>query len=90
MSNLFLNSDEIAEKVWVGLAALPYDGQRVLVLVPDLTRTMPLRCLKTTPDGICSIWPMCLWRALQPGAQGQRSHRSVPSETWCLVAVEGT
>ena len=38
----FLSDAEIAAKVLGSLAAFPYDAKRVLVLVPDLTRTMPL------------------------------------------------
>ncbi len=41
-SQPFLTSAQIESKVNEGLAGLPYDGKRVLVLVPDLTRTMPL------------------------------------------------
>lgn len=38
----FLTDDEIGRVIQEGLDACPYDGKRVLVLVPDLTRTMPL------------------------------------------------
>jgi len=39
---LFLPENEVEDRIRQGLAAFPYDGKRVLVLVPDLTRTMPL------------------------------------------------
>jgi nickel-dependent lactate racemase len=32
----------VARAITEGLAGMPYDGKRVLVLVPDLTRTMPV------------------------------------------------
>jgi len=38
----FLSPDEFASTVREGLAALPLDGKRVLVLIPDGTRTMPM------------------------------------------------
>jgi nickel-dependent lactate racemase len=38
----YLTSDEVARIVRDGLAALPLDGRRVLVLIPDGTRTMPM------------------------------------------------
>ena len=38
----FLSDDEVASTIREGLGRCPYDGKRVLVLVPDLTRTMPL------------------------------------------------
>jgi nickel-dependent lactate racemase len=40
--NPLLSESSIAEIVRTGLADCPYNGRRVLVLVPDLTRTMPL------------------------------------------------
>jgi nickel-dependent lactate racemase len=38
----YLNHDEVAAIAREGLAALPVDGRRVLVLIPDGTRTMPM------------------------------------------------
>lgn len=38
----FLADAEVEATIRDGLAQLPFDGKRVLVLVPDLTRTMPL------------------------------------------------
>ena len=38
----YLSTDEIARLVREGLARLPLDGRRVLVLIPDGTRTMPM------------------------------------------------
>ena len=38
----YLSTDEIARLVREGLARLPFDGRRVLVLIPDGTRTMPM------------------------------------------------
>jgi nickel-dependent lactate racemase len=38
----YLDSEEIARIVREGLAPLPVDGRRVLVLIPDGTRTMPM------------------------------------------------
>jgi nickel-dependent lactate racemase len=38
----FLSPDEIAAIAREGLAQLPVDGRRVLVLIPDGTRTMPM------------------------------------------------
>jgi len=38
----YLSDDEVAATIRDGLGRCPYDGKRVLVLVPDLTRTMPL------------------------------------------------
>ncbi len=38
----YLAPDEMARLVRDGLAALPLDGRRVLVLIPDGTRTMPM------------------------------------------------
>ncbi len=43
MAHAFLTQGQIESAILDGLAAFPYDGKRVLVLVPDLTRTMPLR-----------------------------------------------
>jgi hypothetical protein len=37
-----LTSDEFRELVAAGLGQLPLDGRRVLVLIPDGTRTMPM------------------------------------------------
>jgi nickel-dependent lactate racemase len=39
---MFLTDAVVEAKIREGIARLPYDGKRVLVLVPDLTRTMPL------------------------------------------------
>jgi nickel-dependent lactate racemase len=36
-----LSESEIEETLAAGLAALPFDGQRVLILIPDGTRTFP-------------------------------------------------
>lgn len=41
-SHPFLTDSEVETRMLSGLASLPYEGKRVLVLVPDLTRTMPL------------------------------------------------
>jgi len=41
-AHVFLSDAEVARCILDGLAGFPYDGKRVLVLVPDLTRTMPL------------------------------------------------
>jgi len=38
----YLTDGDVERRIRAGVAALPYDGKRVLVLVPDLTRTMPL------------------------------------------------
>jgi nickel-dependent lactate racemase len=38
----YLSHEEVAAIVRDGLAALPVDGRRVLVLIPDGTRTMPM------------------------------------------------
>ena len=40
--NGFLTSDQVAGVVREGLAGLPVDGARVLVIIPDGTRTMPM------------------------------------------------
>ena len=37
-----LSETEVKEKVLSGLTAMPLSGKRVLVLIPDATRTMPL------------------------------------------------
>ena len=37
-----LNRDEIAESVSAAARALKIDGKRVLVIIPDGTRTMPM------------------------------------------------
>jgi len=42
MSGPFLSPGDVERIIGDGLAACDYDGKRVLVLVPDLTRTMPL------------------------------------------------
>jgi len=42
VSNGYLTGDEIAAIAKAGLAQLPVDGKRVLVLIPDGTRTMPM------------------------------------------------
>ena len=41
-SPAFLTDGEVEARILDGLASFPYAGKRVLVLVPDLTRTMPL------------------------------------------------
>jgi nickel-dependent lactate racemase len=41
----FLSTDEVREVACEGLAQLPLDGKRVLVLIPDGTRTMPMPLL---------------------------------------------
>src|SRR5687767_7242286 len=41
----YLPSDELARIAREGLARLPVDGRRVLVLIPDGTRTMPMPLL---------------------------------------------
>ena len=38
----YLAADEVAGIVRAGLAPMPLDGRRVLVLIPDGTRTMPM------------------------------------------------
>src|SRR3954468_22305283 len=38
----YLDSDSIERIAREGLALLPVDGKRVLVLIPDGTRTMPM------------------------------------------------
>lgn len=38
----FLSSEDVAAIARAGLAQLPVDGKRVLVLIPDGTRTMPM------------------------------------------------
>ena len=43
----YLTDDETREVVRQGLAALPLDGQRVLILIPDGTRTMPMPLMFT-------------------------------------------
>jgi nickel-dependent lactate racemase len=40
--NRYLQNDEIRGVVRQGLAALPLDGKRLLVIIPDGTRTMPM------------------------------------------------
>jgi nickel-dependent lactate racemase len=40
--NGFLTPDEVSSVVRDGLARLPVDGKRVLVIIPDGTRTMPM------------------------------------------------
>ena len=44
----YLASEEVARIASEGLAALPLDGARVLVLIPDGTRTMPMPLLFST------------------------------------------
>ena len=39
---MFLSDAVVEARIREGLARLPYDKKRVLVLVPDLSRTMPL------------------------------------------------
>ena len=46
----YLGSEEVARIASEGLAALPLDGARVLVLIPDGTRTMPMPLLFDTLD----------------------------------------
>jgi nickel-dependent lactate racemase len=46
----FLAPEEVARTASEGLAALPLDGARVLVLIPDGTRTMPMPLLFETLD----------------------------------------
>ena len=41
----FLSPDEVSATAREGLAQLPLDGKRVLVLIPDGTRTMPMPLL---------------------------------------------
>lgn len=41
----FLSADEVGVIVREGLARMPLDGKRVLVLIPDGTRTMPMPML---------------------------------------------
>ena len=43
----YLPDEEIARIAREGLARLPVDGRRVLVLVPDGTRTMPMPAMST-------------------------------------------
>src|SRR5687768_18493215 len=38
----YLSADQIETVAREGLAALPVDGRRVLVIIPDGTRTMPM------------------------------------------------
>src|SRR6188472_2018692 len=38
----YLTPDEVASLVRDGLARIPVDNQRVLVIIPDGTRTMPM------------------------------------------------
>ena len=38
----FLPDDELARLAQEGLARLPVDGRRLLVIIPDGTRTMPM------------------------------------------------
>ena len=42
MNHPYLSGSEIETTILDALVRFPYDGKRVLVLVPDLTRTMPL------------------------------------------------
>ena len=42
VSDGYLTSQDIAEIARSGLAALPVDGRKVLVIIPDGTRTMPM------------------------------------------------
>src|SRR5215207_7793868 len=44
----YLPDDDIARIAREGLARLPVDGRRVLVLVPDGTRTMPMAAMFET------------------------------------------
>ena len=44
----YLPDEEIARIAREGLARLPVDGRRVLVLVPDGTRTMPMAMMFET------------------------------------------
>ena len=43
----YLTKDEIEAIVSAGLDSLSIDGKRVLILIPDLTRTMPMPFLFT-------------------------------------------
>ncbi len=38
----YMNSGEVAAILEEGLAKIPFDGRRVLVIIPDRTRTMPM------------------------------------------------
>ena len=42
-SDRFLTDPELCETVEAAIATLPIDGKRVLILIPDGTRTMPMR-----------------------------------------------
>src|SRR5512134_2224355 len=42
VSDGYLTSPDIADIARSGLAALPVDGRKVLVIIPDGTRTMPM------------------------------------------------
>jgi nickel-dependent lactate racemase len=44
----YLRHDEVADLAREGLGGLPLDGQRVLVIVPDGTRTMPMPLMFAT------------------------------------------
>ncbi len=48
----YLTQDEAREVVRDGLATLPVDGKRVLVLIPDGTRTMPMPLMFTLLEGV--------------------------------------
>jgi nickel-dependent lactate racemase len=43
----YLSADDIRTRTEAGLASLPIDGRRVLVIVPDGTRTMPMPVMFT-------------------------------------------
>jgi nickel-dependent lactate racemase len=47
----YLNHEEVTAIVREGLAALPVDGRRVLVLIPDGTRTMPMPLMFDALEG---------------------------------------
>jgi nickel-dependent lactate racemase len=44
----YLGGDELAQIAHDGLASLPIDGRKVLVLIPDGTRTMPMPLIAET------------------------------------------
>ena len=46
----YLTKDETREVVRAGLGTLPVDGKRVLVIIPDGTRTMPMPLMFTLFD----------------------------------------
>ena len=56
----YLQPDEIAAIVRAGLTSLPLDGKRVLFIVPDGTRTMPLATMARLFDEILGDRVMAL------------------------------